>query len=115
MINYNGKSFRFVSNSENGLVSGDMVFRYNQTGDMLTCNFSGEKIVFGCPLALVAADGSLYMRYHQLNSSGKLMTGKCISTPELLANGRLRLNENWAWTSGDRPTGHSVLEEIPFD
>jgi hypothetical protein len=113
MINNNGKSFRSVSNSENGLVSGEMIFRYQQNGNVLTCSYSGEKIVFGSLLAVFAADDTLNMRYHQLNASGELMTGTCFTTPELLADGRLRLHEEWAWTSGDCSAGQSILEEIP--
>jgi len=41
-----------------------------------------------------------------------LMTGTCHSTPELLENGKIRLIENWQWTSGDKSKGNSVLEEL---
>ena len=112
MINYNGKCFRPISNSVNGNVSKEMIFRYFQTGNVLTCNYSGEKIQYGSLLALVSPDGTLDMRYHQLNDSGELMTGICTSTPEFLTDGRIRLHEKWQWTSGDKTPGESLLEEI---
>ena len=40
------------------------------------------------------------------------MTGKCISKPEVLASGKIRLYETWEWTSGDKSSGESILEEI---
>jgi len=52
------------------------------------------------------------MSYHQINQNGELMTGTCYSKPELLENGRIRLFENWQWTSGDKSKGNSVLEEL---
>ena len=52
------------------------------------------------------------MRYQHLNADGKLMTGTCISTPEELNDGRLRLHEKWQWTSGDVSKGESVIEEV---
>ncbi len=51
------------------------------------------------------------MRYHQININNELMTGICVSTPEKLSNGKIRLHEKWKWTSGDQSEGESILEE----
>jgi len=40
------------------------------------------------------------------------MTGICRSTPQTLADGRIRLHEKWQWTCGDLSLGESVVEEI---
>lgn len=63
-------------------------------------------------MAKVASDGSLDMRYHQINFKGELMTGFCQSTPEISEDGRIRLHEKWRWTSGDCSSGESIIEEI---
>ena len=52
------------------------------------------------------------MSYHQVNTKGELMTGICFSEPKLTANGKIKLYENWKWTSGDKSSGTSVLIEI---
>ena len=52
------------------------------------------------------------MRYHHVNTKGELMTGICESTPEVLSNGKIRLHEEWKWTSGDCSYGKSIVEEI---
>ncbi len=52
------------------------------------------------------------MRYHQINKKGQLLTGKCLSKPELLDNGKIRLHETWEWTSGDESVGKSIIEEL---
>ena len=52
------------------------------------------------------------MRYHHVGPCGVLRTGACISTPELFADGRVRLTEEWHWTNGDRSSGRSVVEEV---
>jgi hypothetical protein len=51
------------------------------------------------------------MRYHQVNDKDELMTGICISTPEMLENGKIRLYEKWEWTSGDKSKGQSIIDE----
>lgn len=52
------------------------------------------------------------MRYQHVNAEGELMTGICRSTPEVLADGRIRLHEKWRWTSGDLSSGESIIEEV---
>ena len=111
-MNYNNKKFKPVSSSENGEVSSDMIFQYKQTGQILTSNYQGIKILKGHLIGLVDDVGNINMRYHQINQNGELMTGTCNSRPELLKNGKIRLHEEWQWTSGDKSKGKSILEEI---
>ena len=110
-INYNNKKFRPVSNTDNGETSNETLFLYKQVGNILTSEYSGGKIKYGHLIGLVDMDGNIDMRYHQVNEKGELMTGICISKPEILNNGKIRLHENWEWTSADKSKGTSILEE----
>ena len=112
MVNYNGKLFRPVENSDNGQVSSTTLFRYTQDGSIVNGKYSGGDIVTGSLIAIVSDNGSLDMRYQHVDVKGKLKTGKCISIPEVLDDGRIRLHENWEWTCHDFTAGHSVIEEI---
>lgn len=112
MINYHDRRFVPVSNSANGEVSPEVIFHYRQTGRIVTCSYAGGRIVSGQLIALVDDEGGLDMRYHQVNDRGELMTGVCRSTPEVLPDGRIRLHEEWRWTSGDGSSGSSLLEEV---
>ena len=111
-INYDGRVFSPVQNSESGEVSGETVFYYHQRDDLVWAEYRGGEIVFGQLVAKISADNSLEMRYQHLNKKGVLMTGKCVSTPEILASGKIRLSEKWQWTSGDLSEGESAIEEI---
>jgi hypothetical protein len=110
-MNYNDKKFRPISNTENGETSSETLFHYKQVGNILTSEYSGGKIIYGHLIGLVDAAGKIEMRYHQINDQDELMTGICISTPEILENGKIRLHENWEWTSGDHSIGTSIIEE----
>ena len=110
-INYNNKKFRPVSNTDNGETSNETLFLYKQVGNILTSEYSGGKIKYGHLIGLVDMDGNIDMRYHQVNDKGELMTGICISKPEILNNGKIRLHESWEWTSGDKSKGQSIIEE----
>ena len=111
-ITYHNKRFRPVQNSENGETSAETIFEYQQVGNILTSTYRGGKIQHGHLIGLVDAEGRIDMRYHQVNHKGELMTGICISTPEILPNGTIRLHERWQWTSGDLSKGTSILEEV---
>ncbi|WP_374755995.1 n-acetylglutamate synthase [Fibrisoma montanum] len=109
---YDNKRFRSVVNTENGEVGAETVFHYHQDGNIVWADYAGGSIVKGFLLATVQPDGSLDMRYQHVNQAGDLMTGRCHSTPEPLADGRLRLHERWQWTSGDQSSGESIVEEF---
>jgi hypothetical protein len=74
--------------------------------------YRGGEIIFGNLIAKVFDDDSLEMSYQHLNLSGELMTGKCLSTPEILPDGKIRLFEQWQWTCKDFSSGESVIEEV---
>jgi hypothetical protein len=110
-MNYNNRIFRPISNTENGETSSETLFHYKQIGNILTSEYSGGKIKYGHLIGLVDSVGNIEMRYHQVNIKGELMTGICTSKPEILQNGKIRLHENWEWTSGDKSKGTSIIEE----
>lgn len=112
MINYNNKIFRSVSNSNNGEASRETLFYYKQDGHTVSASYQGGCIADGHLSATVDETGQLTMRYQHINIYGIFMTGTCISTPEILSNGKIRLHEQWQWTCGDYSRGESVVEEI---
>ena len=111
-IHYDGRRFRSVENSETGEAGPETVFSYGQSGDVVSATYGGGDVRLGTLVATVDSGGNLDARYGHVNTSGELMTGECRTTPEVLPDGRLRLHEEWRWTSGDRSSGTSVVEEI---
>ncbi len=111
MINYNNKKFRLISNSQQGELSPDFVFHYFQEGNILRCNYSGGKIIAGQLLGVIRSDGSIKISYHQLNVDNQLRSGNCYSTPTVMTNGKIKLEEKWKW-SDEKEWGYSTLEEL---
>lgn len=109
---YGGRLFRPVKTSGSSQTSEDTIFKYEQTDDMVTATYSGGHIQFGQIIGRVDADGILNMRYQHIDREGELMTGYCITTPEVLESGKIRLHEKWKWTCGHRAKGQSILEEM---
>ena len=111
-INYHNKTFKSIANSDNGEVGEQTIFHYQQQGNFVWAEYSGGAIVKGFLVAKVIENDTLDMRYEHINTTGEIMTGLCLSRPETLLDGRIRLNEKWQWTSGDLSSGESIIEEI---
>jgi hypothetical protein len=111
-INYQQKTFKSVSNTDNGEVGEETLFHYQQQNNVVWAEYSGGAIVKGFLVAKVIENDTLDMRYEHINTAGEIMTGLCLSTPEILPDGRIRLHERWQWTSGDLSSGESIIEEI---
>ncbi|MTI88004.1 MAG: n-acetylglutamate synthase [Balneolaceae bacterium] len=111
-INYHGRSFRSSSNSDTGEVSDETIFHYHQDGKVIWAEYSGGAIVRGSIIGKVNEDNNLDFVYQHINRRGELKTGKCHSTPRILDDGRIELQEKWTWTSGDCTSGTSTIEEI---
>ena len=111
-VDYAGRRFRSMENSETGEAGPETVFSYEQDGDVVSATYGGGDVRFGTLVATADGEGNLDARYQHVNTSGELMTGECRTTPEVLPDGRLRLHEEWRWTSGDGSSGRSVVEEI---
>ena len=112
MISYNNKKFKSIENSGSGEVSSETIFEYFQKENTLWATYSGGSILLGNIIGTVDGQGKIEMRYQHLSNDGTFKTGKCISTPEILPNQKIRLHESWEWTSGLDGKGNSIIEEI---
>ena len=81
----------------------------------MTGTYSGGGVREGVLIGVVDDDGSLDLRYAHVAADGRLMTGRCDTAVQVLADGRYRLHETWEWTSGGKGSGVSVVEEVPSD
>ncbi|WP_422661142.1 n-acetylglutamate synthase [Paenibacillus sp. EC2-1] len=112
MINYDGRNFVSVENSDNGEVSSKTHFQYKQEGSILTASYSGGDIIKGCMIGLVYEDGTLLFNYSHVNRKNEIRGGTCTSRPKILEDGRVRLYEKWKWTDKDQSEGESIVEEL---
>ncbi|WP_461610802.1 n-acetylglutamate synthase [Cytobacillus kochii] len=112
MINYNGKKFVSIENTNNGEVSDQTYFDYSQEGNILSASYYGGQIRKGTLIGIVKEDGSLLFNYNHVNIKDEVRGGTCSSMPEYLPDGRMRLHEQWRWNDADQTEGQSVIEEM---
>jgi hypothetical protein len=101
MIDYDGRRFG----------SGDSVALYRQRGDLVWADFSGGEIRRGSLTGVCRPDDTLEFTYTMVLDDGTVLAGRCVSTPELLPDGRVRLHERWERYGPHASTGVSVIEE----
>jgi hypothetical protein len=111
-FHFNGRRLASVSNTPNGDVDGQTRFHYRQAGSRVWATYEGCNVRFGALVAVADPQGRLDMRYHHVAPDCRFRTGTCLSTPQILPGGRLRLVEQWRWTNGDCSTGESIVEEM---
>ncbi|MEJ3747619.1 hypothetical protein WEI85_30555 [Actinomycetes bacterium KLBMP 9797] len=104
-----GRRFAAVDNV-GGEVSADTVFEYREQDGEVWGTYSGGAVRHGYLVGTRAGD-RLDIRYVQLNRDGETSTGHCVTEIEVLADGRLRLDERWEWESRTG-VGTSVVEEL---
>lgn len=112
MIHYHDRTFISTENTANGEVSSKTIFHYKQEGNIISATYSGGEIIKGFLIGIVNEDGSLKFKYNHVNTKNEIRGGKCVSTPEILEDGRIRLHENWEWLDAEDSKGKSIIEEV---
>jgi hypothetical protein len=105
-----GRRFRVAETDAAGEASTATVFEYHERDGVIWARYEGGAVRLGFLVGTREGE-SLKFRYSQLNDEGETSSGRCGTTISTLADGRLRLDEDWEWES--KPgAGTSVAEEI---
>ncbi|MGK5637070.1 hypothetical protein ACSNOK_01925 [Streptomyces sp. URMC 126] len=83
---------------------------YHQHRDLVWAEFSGGRVRQGRLVGRCDADGVVSAAYCQVLTDGEVVSGRCVSHPERLPDGRLRLREEWCRADGSH--GTSYIEEV---
>jgi hypothetical protein len=111
-LNFDRRRFVMAQNSANGDCSVETSFHYRQNGNRVWATYDGGRVRLGSLVAIGDREGRLNIRYQHADDAGRLRAGRCTSKPEILSDGRLRLHEEWQWTTGDLSAGRSIIEEV---
>ena len=99
-----------VSDQAPGQVGTGTRFAYHEEDGVVWADYAGGDVLRGHLVGTREGD-RLDFRYVQLKHDGTTSSGHCVSLVVELPDGRVRLEESWAWES--RPgTGTSVVEEV---
>lgn len=105
-----GRLFRVAVMGAEGEASEATVFEYHERDGMVWARYEGGAVRLGFLVGTRQGD-CVDFRYSQLNENGETSSGRCSTTISTLPDGRLRLEEDWAWES--KPgAGKSAAEEI---
>ncbi|MGW9684347.1 hypothetical protein [Flagellimonas sp. 2504JD1-5] len=108
--NLNNKTFLLLENSENGKVTSDTVFRYQQEGNLITAEYDGGTIRYGKIIAKLHED-KMEMLYQCITMEGELKAGKAKARIRLDANDKIHLYLDWEWLGDSSKKGTSEYIE----
>jgi len=113
VINLDGKIFKSVSNSENGEVSEETRFHYQQKDKIIWATYEGGQIKFGTLSGEInEEENSLEFQYQHQNINGEFLSGYCTSYLIESENEGLCFEEHWKWTCRDFSSGTSTIQEV---
>ncbi|MEU6983694.1 hypothetical protein ABZ946_09715 [Streptomyces sp. NPDC046324] len=99
-----------VADQAPGQVGTRTRFTYHEEDGRIWAEYAGGDVVRGNLVGTRAGD-RLDFRYVQLKKDGTTSSGHCVSTVVELPDGRVRLEESWAWESQEG-SGASVVEQL---
>ncbi|MEY2441623.1 MAG: hypothetical protein QOJ46_1049 [bacterium] len=107
LIAYDGRVFAPVAFEGSG---PPPTGRWSQHDDVVMAEFSGAHLRAGRLVGRCRDDGTLDLAYCQVMADGRVVSGRCVSSPHVLPDGRLRLTERWRRDDGS--SGISEIEEV---
>jgi hypothetical protein len=102
---YDGRDFAPAK-----LSAGSVIGHYHQQQDLVSAEFSGDSVLAGRLVGVVDEHGVIDAAYCQIMRDGEVVAGRCVSTPTVLADGRVTLTEQWHRIDGS--SGVSQIVEI---
>lgn len=89
---------------------GSVVGHYHQQADLVWADFAGGAVRTGRLVGVRDRAGVIEAAYCQVMLDGEVVAGRCLSTPTVLPDGRVRLTEQWHRADGS--SGVSYIEEL---
>lgn len=108
-FDYDGRTFR--PGDEDPAYTSQA--HYHQDGDLVWAEFTGGHVRRGSLAGTCGPGGVLEFAYCMVRDSGEVISGFCRSTPRRLADGRIRLDEQWQRYTPQPGRGLSFIEEVP--
>jgi hypothetical protein len=109
VIDYNGRRFRKVVADPKQEAPETT---YRQDGDIVWAELTGGGVRRGSLTGLCAEDGTIDFAYTMVLASGAVISGHSVNTPEVLADGRIQLNERWERFGEHAQSGTSSIVEV---
>ncbi|SCF15623.1 hypothetical protein GA0070216_105368 [Micromonospora matsumotoense] len=91
--------------------AGPLTGHYHQRGDLVWAEITGGAVRHGSLAGTCDAEGVVRFAYLEVLTDGTIVVGECVSRPERLPDGRIRLREQWRRHGPRRDSGVSVIEE----
>lgn len=111
-LSLDNRVFVAIANSEYGIVSSETRFHFWQQGDVFFADYSGGDVREGHIIGQFTGETEGAMLYHCMTKDHVLKAGKATAEFTQVESGRVTMDLNWRWLTGDKSSGTSHYEEI---
>ena len=112
MRSYNLDNKAFVTTgNEQGLANPDTVFRYFQTGEIITGRYRGGHIKEGLIVGKQIGPDKIELLYQCITNANELKCGQSKGIISEDEEGKLLLNFDWNWLNSEG-SGQSFYKEV---
>lgn len=105
---FDGRKMNATKTASNGVVNHETIFCFHEFNGMIVAEYAGGKVKHGYLIGKINS-GKLEFQYTQLHEDNQLDGGYSICDIEILSDDRIRLVENFKWSSGE---GSNIIEEL---
>ena len=111
MVSLDGVTMFVSSTAAAGVVGADTRLHFVQKGSRVAARYAGGNVARGWLIGTISGS-QLVFRYVQREGPGPIHSGHSVCFVERRIDGRIRIVENFTWTS--RPgSGTNVFDELP--
>lgn len=104
---------RFIAtDNPHGVSGADTVFHYRVDGPVITATYRGGRIREGQIIGQATSADTVALLYHCFTQDGELLAGQAMGRVSVGEAGRVELDLDWSWLTGDRSGGHSHYVEL---
>ena len=107
-MNLAGKTFRAVSNSENGSINGETEIHFSADETFIIGHYSGGTVVTGHVLGKRINDEEVDLLYQGATVEGTIQAGKASAVFEADQQQNIHMYLDWQWLTGDQSKGRSA-------
>ncbi|MGZ3767278.1 MAG: hypothetical protein ACXVA2_21625 [Mucilaginibacter sp.] len=100
-----------IQTASNGVVNELTIFTFSQNGSFVSATYSGGPIFKGFLVGAIHND-KLSFSYCQIETDGKIDNGHSECEITIGENGKIRLVENFQWTSRIDEAGVNIFQEL---
>ncbi len=102
-----------ATENQYGVSNADTVFHYRMAGHVILGSYRGGRVREGQLVGKATSEDTIELLYHCITTDAELLAGQARGRVSTNQAGRVELDFDWSWLTGDQSGGRSHYLELP--